>query len=177
MSVLWDTSKNTAGDMNFYNRETDKWYDEKIRDNFVNIAKGKYVNPTKYYSESNKETSTNVDADGNIQMTIGTKKVKKVIFNAEIKGAEIYEVGFGVASADSTGTWFGDPVGGADGVKEDDGTYTFTVDVSSKDFNDYVQIQEWWGNEYITINYATLEFSGSAMTLDYKAYKDAVSKQ
>ena len=43
MSVLWDTSKNTAGDMNFYNRETDKWYDEKIRDNFVKISEGKYV--------------------------------------------------------------------------------------------------------------------------------------
>ena len=176
MSVLWDTSKNTAGDMNFYNRETDKWYDEKIRDNFVKISEGKYVNPTDYYIESNTETSSNVDGDGNIQMSIGSKKVKTVIFNASIKGAEIYEVGFGVASADNTGKWFGDPVGGADGKKEDDGTYTFTVDVSSKDFNDYVQIQEWWGNEYITINYATLEFSGSAVTIDYKAYKAAVEK-
>ena len=176
MFVLLDTSKNTAGDMNFYNRETDKWYDEKIRDNFVKISEGKYVKPTDYYIESNTETYSNVDADGNIQISIGSKKVKKVIFNAAIKGAEIYEVGFGVASADKTGKWFGDPVGGADGEKEDDGTYTFTVDVSSKDFNDYVQIQEWWGNEYITINYATLEFSGSAVTIDYKAYKAAVEK-
>ena len=81
-----------------------------------------------------------------------------------------------MASADKSGKWFGDPVGGADGEKQDDGTYTFTVDVSSKDFNDYVQIQEWWGNEFITINYATLEFSGSAMTIDYKAYKAALEK-
>ena len=174
MSVLWDTSKNTAGDMNFYNREKDEWYDEKIRDNFVNIAKGKYVNPTKYYGNSNKETSTNVDTDGNVQMTIGTKKVKNVIFNAQIKGAEIWEVGFGVASADNTGTWFGNPVGGGDGVKEADGTYTFTVDVSKEDFNDYVQVQRWWGNEFITINSVTLEFTESAVSLDYKAYKDAV---
>ena len=55
MSVLWDTSKNTAGDMNFYNRETDKWYDEKIRDNFVKISEGKYVKPTDYYIETISE--------------------------------------------------------------------------------------------------------------------------
>jgi endoglucanase len=176
MSVLWDTSKNTAGDMNFYNRETDKWYDERIRDGFVNIAAGKYVKPTDYYIESNSETSTNVDADGNIQINIGNKKVKKVIFNAKIEGAEVYECGFGVASADNTGKWFGDPVGGGDGEKQDDGTYTYTIDVSSKDFNDYVQIQEWWGNEFIEINYATVEFEGKGVTMDYKAYKAALEK-
>ena len=177
MSVLWDTSKNTAGDMNFYNRETDKWYDEQIRDNFVKISSGKYVKPTDYYVESNSETSTNVDSDGNIQISIGTKKVNKVIFNAKISSSvQIWEVGFGVASADSTGKWFGNPVGGAEGVKQSDGTYTFTVDVSSEDFNDYVQVQRWWGNEYITINSATVEFEGNGVTLDYKAYKAAVSK-
>ena len=78
--------------MNFYNRETDKWYDEQIRDNFVKISEGKFVDPTKYYIESNTETSSNVDADGNIQINIGSKKVKSVSFNAEISGAEIYEV-------------------------------------------------------------------------------------
>ena len=177
MSILWDTSKNTAGDMNFYNRETDKWYDEKIRDNFVAISKGDFVKPSDFFVDSNSETSTKVDSDGNIQINIGSKKVNKVIFNAEITGAQIWEVGFGVASADKSGTWFGDPVGGADGVKQDDGSYLFTVDVSEKDFNDYVQIQEWWGNENIVINYATVEFAGTAVTIDYKAYKAAVDKK
>ena len=176
MSVLWDTSKNTAGDMNFYNRETDKWYDEQIRDNFVNIAAGKYVNPKDYFINSNSETSDKVDSDGNVQISIGHKKVNKVIFNAKISNTvNIWDVGFGVASADSTGKWFGDPLGGTEGVKQSDGTYTFTVDVSKKDFNDYVQVQRWWGNEHITINYVTVEFEGTAQKLDYKRYKAALS--
>ena len=178
MSVLWDTSKNTAGDMNFYNRETDKWYDEKIRDNFVNIAKGDYVKPTDYFVNSNSETSSNLDSDGNIQINIGSKKVNKVIFSAKISSSvQVWDVGFGVASADSTHTWFGDPVGGAEGVKQSDGTYLFTIDVSKKDFNDYVQVQEWWGNEDIELVYATVEFAGSAVTIDYNAYKAAVAKK
>ena len=91
MSVLWDTSKNTAGDINFYNRETDKWYDEQIRDNFIKISEGKLVEPTKYNIESNAETSSIADANGNIQISIGSKKVKTVSFNTKISGAEIYE--------------------------------------------------------------------------------------
>ena len=142
-----------------------------IKDNFVNIASGKYVNPTDYYKVSNSETSTNVDGDGNIQISIGTKKVKKVSFIAKISGAEKWEVGFGVASSDSSGEWFGDPVGGGDGEKQDDGVYLFTVDVSEKDFNDYVQVQRWWGNENIEIISATVEFEGSGFSIDYKAYK------
>ena len=31
MSCLWDTSNKKIGDMNHYDRENDKWYDEKIR--------------------------------------------------------------------------------------------------------------------------------------------------
>jgi endoglucanase len=40
MACIWDTSKKTAGNMNFYNRETNKWYDPKIRKNLFDIKKG-----------------------------------------------------------------------------------------------------------------------------------------
>ena len=68
-------------------------------------------------------------------------------------------------------------MGGGDGKKQDDGTYLFTIDVSDKDFNDYVQVQRWWGNDNIEIISASVEFEGSAKTIDYKAYKAAISKK
>ena len=37
MPCLWDTSNKTIGNMNYYNRETNEWYDEKIRNNFMEI--------------------------------------------------------------------------------------------------------------------------------------------
>lgn len=177
MSCLWDTSKNTAGDMNFFNRETERWYDEKLQNNLIDIANGKYVHPTEFYASSNKQTADNVDADGNLQINIGTKKVKKIIFNANIEGTT-YECGFGVASSGDDGEWFGDPLSGGEGVKQADGSYTFTVDPSSMSGNlhDYIQVQRWWGNEQITLNYVTIEFEGTAMNIDYKAYKAALKK-
>ena len=178
MSILWDTSKNTAGDMNFYNREDDRWYDEKLQNNFYSISVGKYVKPSDYYSQTNNETVKEVDSDGNLQINIGTKKIKQVIFNAAITGTT-WNCGFGVGSADENGTWFGDSIGGGDGVyNKDDKTYTFTVDVTklSKTPHSYIQVQRWWGQEQITLNYVTVIFEEYAMTIDYEAYKKALNE-
>ena len=176
-SALWDTSTNTAGDMNYFNRETDEWYDEEIRDNFINISKKNYVNPADYFVKCNNETSSNVSSEGYIKINFENKKVNKVIFNAKIDDTQISEIGFGIGSKNSSGTWFGDPVSGEEGVKQSDGTYTYTIDVSGKDFNDYIQVQGWWGNENILINYVTVEYDEFENTIDYKAYKEAVSKK
>ena len=162
--------------MNYFNRETDEWYDEEIRDNFINISNRKYVKPSNYFVEYNSETSSKVSSEGYIKINIENKKVNKVIFNAKINDTQISEVGFGIGSKDSSGTWSGDPILGEKGLKQFDGTYTYSIDVSDKDFNDYVQVQGWWGNENIMINYITLEFDESENTIDYKAYKEAVSK-
>ena len=32
------------------------------------------------------------------------------------------------------------------GKKNFDGSYTYTIDVSKKDFNDYVEAQKWWNS-------------------------------
>ena len=39
MSCLWDTSNKTFGDMNFYDRTNDIWYDEQLKNNLYNFQK------------------------------------------------------------------------------------------------------------------------------------------
>ena len=175
MACIWDTSKKTAGNMNFYNRETNKWYDPKIRDYLYDIKKGKYVKPTQYFIISPFKTVFEANPDGNFNINIGRIKVIRVIFNAYIIGDSPSNVGFGLATSDKNGAWSGDPIWGGIGKKDKENTYTFTIDVREKDYNNYIQLQKWWGNEHITINYLTIELEESVISIDYKPYKNAIS--
>jgi len=175
MGCLWDTSKKTAGNMNFYNRETNSWYDPKIKDILFNIKKGKYVKPTQYYIISPFKTVYEANPDGHFNINIGKIKVIKVIFNASIIGTSRFNVGFGIAFNDKNNIWTGIPVSGGDGEKDKENTYTYTIDVSQKDCNTFIQVQKWWGHEFIVINYLTIEFEEAVISIDYNPYKNAIS--
>jgi len=41
MTCLWDTSNKNSGNMNYIDRNTNQWYDEKLQANFKKISKGK----------------------------------------------------------------------------------------------------------------------------------------
>ena len=49
MACLWDTSNKKYGDMNYYNRLTDEWYDDKIKNIFMKISKGNFVKSSDFY--------------------------------------------------------------------------------------------------------------------------------
>ena len=176
MSCLWDTSKKEAGDMNYFNRETGEWYDEKIRDNFKRIARGKYIKPTEYYLISNSLTTTEPDSDGHFTLYIGKLKAVKAIFNAKIKSSKFRDCVFGITSVNKNGGWIGESIWCGLGEKQYDGTYIYTYDISHKDFNDNIQIQKWWGHDLITLNYFTLEFEENLTIIDYKSYKNDLEK-
>ena len=53
MACLWDTSEKSIGNMNYYNREKNEWYDKKIGENIKKISKKNYVNPSKYIITTN----------------------------------------------------------------------------------------------------------------------------
>ena len=169
MSCLWDNSN--GGDMNYYNREKDKWYDEIIKDNFKKISKGKFVKPKDYFFVSDKDSVYTLEPDGTIYMQFGAKKLKKIIFNAFISTNLLYNTGFGISSNNKNGAWVGEAVAGNSGKRQYDGSHTFTIDVNTQDYNDYIKIEKWWGNEFITINYLTLQFDRTYNFFNFKEYK------
>ena len=58
--------------MNFYDRENDKWYDDKLKENFIQISKGKYIKPMDFHIETYFETVTNLTfLQGSIEIKIG----------------------------------------------------------------------------------------------------------
>ena len=173
MTCLWDTSNKNYGDMNYYDRANDKWYDQIIKGNIKKISKGKYINPQDYFIISNIDNSTNINADGHLHIQIGNKKVKTIYFNCIITAEYLYNVGFGIVSCDKAGGWIGESIEGIRGKRQYDGSYTFTFDASNSDINEIVEIQKWWGHNFIVLNYLSIEFEKSYTFFDYIKYKKA----
>ena len=61
MACLWDSSNKKYGDMNYYNRETNEWYDEKLKENFLEISKGKNIKTYDYYIMTTNQTISTPD--------------------------------------------------------------------------------------------------------------------
>ena len=173
MAILLDTSDKKYGIMNYYDRVNDKWYDEVIRDNFKKLAQGDYLKFTDFSYYSNKDTITNGNYNGVFHLKIGKKKVKKVIFNAKL-AIDYNFVNYGIGSNDKRGMPFNQMVNGNEGKKNFDGSYTYTIDVSKKDYNDYVEIQKWWNSASITLRYLSILFDKEYTFLDYTAYKNSL---
>ena len=176
MSCLWDTSNKISGDMNYYDRENNKWYDEKIRDNFKKISKGKYVKPKDYYTITNVETVTNAESDGNYNIILGIKKALKIILNVNIDKIYNSEVSFDIITADKNGNWYLDSITGKIGKKQYDGSFMYIYDISNKDYNEYIRIYKRSGKDYVTLNYLSVEFNESFIYFNYKAYKSDLLK-
>jgi hypothetical protein len=174
MVCLWDSSNKNIEGMNYYDKVNHKWFDEKIGDNFKKIGKGKYIKPIEYLYPSNSLTVRQPGPDGLFSISIKRLKITKIIFNAKITTNNLWNFGFGISSSDKYGAWAGESVNGFVGVKQYDGTYTYVIDVRDKDYNNSIQIQKWWGEQYITINYLTVEFEGHHYAFDYKEYKNAL---
>jgi len=83
---LWDTSNKEFGDMNFYDRTNDIWYDEKIKNNFLQISKGKNVKPKDFFINTTFESSDSYYYYGDYLLDIENRKVLKIILYARLTG-------------------------------------------------------------------------------------------
>jgi hypothetical protein len=170
MSCLVDSSNKKYGGINFYDRVNGKWYDEVIRDNFMKISQGDFLKFTDFSYYSNKDSVYDVDEEGGLFLKIGKKKVKKVIFNVKIS-TSYYEVNFGVQTNKKNSFYHNFMINGPEGKKNFDGSYTYIIDVSKRDFNDYVEVQKWWHSENSTFVYLTIEFNKEYTFFNYTEFK------
>jgi endoglucanase len=176
MTCLWDTSNKVFGDMNFYDRENDIWYDEKLKENFMQISRGKYARPMDFFMKTHFETVTMTYLQGTIQLKIGSRKALKVFINVRLTGTLFIDTSFDVLSYDSIGRNFHINFEKSNGKKQYDGTYLFSIDVSKIKCYEYILVTKAHGGKYITLNYLTVEFEESFQTIDYKSYKSVISK-
>ena len=175
MCCLWDTSNKIFGDMNFYDRTNDIWYDEKIKNNFLQISKWKYIKPKEFYINTTFESTDSDYFYGDYLIEFGNKKVLRIIINARLTGVLFVDLELIV----QTLTEKYDVVQidyGKDNVKKQyDGTYNFIIDVSKIECHYMVEAIVSRGMKYITLNNLTLEYEESFLSIDYKNLKNAIS--
>ena len=170
MTCLWDTSKKGAGEMNFYDKEHDLWYDEGIRDNFKKISEGKFVKPSEFSIQANMETIYTPNPDGNMNLKIGKKSASKIIFSIKYLGEDIKDISFVIESNDRKGVYVKDNIAGSEGKQKFDGSYIFTLVISKRPYYKYIEIKKPEGNNNITFNYFRVEFAKNYTFFDYDSY-------
>ena len=184
MICLWDTSKNieytnsyTSYTMNYYNRKEDKWLDEKIKNNFLVISKGRYIKLSEYYVYTNKEILISANNLDNYRLKFGDKKPLKIILNAKLKGKLFQDISFSFRCYDNTTRYIDIDFGKKNLKREYDGTSTFTIDVSEKGCISLIEVNKEFGkNENIIFNNLTVIFNNTFLSFDYKSYKTALEK-
>ena len=67
--------------MNFYDRTNDKWYDEKIKNNFLQISKGKNIKPMKFLTKTNFESSDILYYYESLYINTKNRRVLKVLLS------------------------------------------------------------------------------------------------
>jgi hypothetical protein len=161
--------------MNFYDRTNDIWYDEKIKNNFIQISKGKYIKPKDYYIYTTFESTNIYYSFGSLVIDFGTRKVLKIIINTRLTGVLFVDFDFTIFTKNKNGNEFEISFGKENSKKQYDGTYIFTIDVSKRDCNNFVGAAITRGMKYITLNYLTLEFEETFLSFDYESFKNAIS--
>jgi hypothetical protein len=175
MACLFDNSN--SGEMRYYDRVQNRWFDEAIEEIFKKIAKGEFIKPTNFFFHSNLETIysiTPMPLNGNMKITIGTRKAKKAIFNIKVSQDPNSFV-FAISSNDKNRQYTNVRVEGYEGEKRFDGSYHYIVDISKMDFNLEVILEIWWKEGDLIINFFSLELDKEYTIFDFSEYKKNLS--
>jgi len=169
MACLWDTSNKSFGNMNYYNRFTDEWYDNKIKNIFTNISKGNFVKSSDFYIYANFEIITNVEQYSDCYIQIGAKKPLKIVLNINYSGNLYYDYYFEIYCSDRNNWESFINFDERNGKKQYDGSITYTVDISYQNCYNYIVIYYYFGEIYF--KKITVEYQENFTSFFYNDYK------
>ena len=174
---LWDTSNKTFGDKNYYNRETNQWYDQKIKDIFSLISKGKHIKLSDYYVMTKQIINLNENKFTYFDINILNRNPFRIIINAKIKGkiTENNEY-FNIYCYNKNEYLELIDFGPKNIKKQYDGTSIINIDLSDKDCYEKIYIMTFVSSDYLIFNNITIEFKESFEYFDYMGFKNAFLK-
>jgi len=175
MCCLWDTSNKIFGNMNYYDRTNDLWYDEKIKNNFFEISKGKHVHPKNFFINTNFESSDVIYYFNSFFIYTENKKVLKIFINVKLTGDLFEDIDFYIHTVNSDSYYVLIDYGKENVKKQYDGTHIISIDVSKMECYNFIEAAIAKGMKYITLNNMTLEYEKSFLFIDYKSLKNAIS--
>ena len=175
MCCLWDTSNEKFGNMNFYDRTNDIWYDEKIKNNMLQISKGKYIKPLKFLINTTFESSNIIYYYESLYINTKNRRVLKIFINVKLTGVLFVDLELLVQTNNKNGYLVQIDYSKDNAKKQYDGTLIITIDVSRIECYNFIEATIIRGMKYITLNNMTLEFEESFPSIDYKSFKNAIS--
>ena len=174
MACLWDTSNKETGDMNFYNREKNEWYDLKIK-NFLNkISKGEFISMWDYfiYTKTEKFEST---IDRNFKIDISDLTLLKIIVSIKFNGT-FSENDLNFFSYNKRGELFPINYNKKNLKRNYEGISIITIDLKDVQCFDYVIVNISENKDKIYTNYLIFEFEEYINFFDSISYSGDILK-
>ena len=172
LPCLWDTSNKKTGDMNYYDRENNVWYDKKIINFLSHISKGRFVSMWDHFIDTNMVNFTE-DINEDFDVDIEGLTIQKIIFNMNYNenftGTDIE-----FSSLDINGDKFIIPIEIIVGKKQYDGNIIYTLDASHIECYQFIYIKFNKEKDNMVFNYFIFEFLDRFSLFDYKEYKKEV---
>ena len=173
LPCLWDTSNKKYGDMNYYDRENNLWYDKKIKNFLSKISKGKFVSMWDYFIDTNIQNFTEDINNENFELEIDDLTYTKISFCVNVN--ENYsETDIEILCSDIYGDPYKIPLRKSYGKKQYDGTIIYTIDISHIECYDIISIKKNKEKDNIVFYYISFESLEYFGLFDYKSYKNDV---
>ena len=157
----------------YFNKENNKWSDDKYGKIFNKISKGKFIKSFDYYYPTNLETEY-FSLFGLYSIYPGSKKIVKIFINARFKIHTENDIAIFAISQDKDFNDIFFYFIEKDGKKQYDGTSIFVVDASDLGLYYYVQTINLYEEEYIIINNITVQYEEIYLQFDYISYKSDI---